>query len=164
VTQQLKLDRIPVLLVGARPIESTLLGPEAASQAWLVPLVQSSTRSSVSDVDGPFVLGALTDWSRVENADANPTIARTRIGLVGTVEMAANQFIDRFGNLTFATGLVSWVAIQDDVIAAMRDPAGVRKLPLVEDDRSRVVRRAVVYPSLATSAGFVVMWRRARRG
>lgn len=164
VTEQLQLDRIPVLLVGSRPLDSTLLGPEAASQAWLVPLVQSSSRSSVGDVDGPFVLGALTDWSRVENSDANPTIARTRIGLVGTAEIAANQFIDRFGNLAFATGLVSWVAIEDDVIAAMRDPAGVRKLPLVEDDRSRIIRRAVVYPSLATSAGFIVMWLRARRG
>jgi hypothetical protein len=164
VTRELKLDRIPVLLVGSRPIESTLLGPEAASQAWLVPLVQSSTRSSIGDIDGPFVLGALTDWSRVENASSNPTIARTRIGLVGTVELAANQFIDRFGNLTFATGLVSWVAIEDDVIAASRDPAGVRKLPLVEDDRSRIIRRAVVYPSLGCGAGFLLMWRRARRG
>lgn len=169
VTAGLRADRIPVLLVNPRPLESTLLGPEAADQAWLVPLVQSSSHSELVDAGedeypGPYVLGALTDWSRVERADSNPTIARTRIGLVGTVDLASNQFIDRFGNLTFATGLVSWVAIEDDVIAAARDPVGVRKLALVEDDRARVVRRSVVYPALLGAFGFVATWRRMRRG
>ena len=152
-------------MVSPRPIESTLLGPEAAAQAWLVPLVQSSTRSELDeDQPGPFVLSALTDWSEVENASSNPTIARTRIGVVGTVDLAANQFLDRFGNLTFATGLVSWVAIEDDIIAAARDPVGIHRLALVEDDRARLVRRAVVYPSVAGAVGFGIMLLRLRRG
>jgi ABC-2 type transport system permease protein len=164
VTKGLRAQRIPVLLVSSRPIESTLLGPEAASRAWLVPLVESSSRGDDGRREGRFVLAALTDWSRVENSSGDPAIARTRIGVVGTAELGANQFIDRFGNLTFATGLVSWVAIEDDIIAAARDPVGVTKLALVEDDRARLVRRAVVYPALIGAAGFGAMLLRARRG
>jgi hypothetical protein len=165
VTTALRQSHIPILLVGTQRLESTVLGPEAAQQAWLVPLVESSTRSDDSDgAEGPFVLAALTDWSRVADSAAGPEIARTRIGVVGTADLAANQFIDRFGNLTFATSLVSWVGVENDIIAASRDPSGIRKIAITEDDRARLIREAIAFPAVLGAVGFAFALGRARRG
>src|SRR5439155_756469 len=63
VTVDLKAQTIPTLLVGALPVESVGIGPEKADSAWLTPLLQTSSQSSLADGSkGPFVAGALTDW------------------------------------------------------------------------------------------------------
>lgn len=165
VTSELRHSHIPILLVAAQQVVSTTLDPSAASQAWLVPLVQSSSRSSNDDGSrGPFVLAAITDWSRVAQSAAGPEIARTRIGVVTTAEVAANQFIDRFGNLTFMTTLVSWVGVENDIIAAARDPSGILKLAITEGDRARLIREAIAYPASFGAAGFLFALIRLRRG
>src|SRR6185369_10696384 len=62
VTVDLKGKTIPTLLIGALPVESVGVGPEKADGAWLTPLLQTSSQSSLADgTKGPFVAGALTD-------------------------------------------------------------------------------------------------------
>jgi hypothetical protein len=132
--------------------------------AWLTPLVQSSSRSEVPDgTTGPFVLGAITDWSRIDEREGGPELSRTRIGVVGNVEFATNKYLLRFGNGTFATQLVSWVAIENDIVAAARNPGGATKLALTQEDRGRLVRSAVVAPSAVTLVLFVLALLRLRR-
>jgi hypothetical protein len=179
VTTELSRRSIPLLFVGAQPVESALLGLEGEEAAWLTPLVESSSASSLVEgstdsagstdasttVDGPFVLGAITDWSRIQaGPDDNPEIARTRIGVVGTAEVAANQFIGRFGNTAFATNLVSWIAIENDIIAASRDPGGVQRIALTQSNRNELIREAIVIPALVPLLVCAAMILRVRRG
>ncbi|MDQ1492516.1 MAG: gliding motility-associatede transport system auxiliary component [Actinomycetota bacterium] len=174
VTVDLKARTIPTLLVGALPVESIGVGPEKADGAWLTPLLQTSSQSSLADgTKGPFVAGALTDWSRVDQSKpggsgvspggAAPVLSRTRIGVVGSADLASNTFLGRFGNSTFAGQLVSWVAIENDIIAASRDPGGPAKLALTQTDRGRLVRRAIVAPGGLTSVAFALALLRLRR-
>ncbi|MDE0668191.1 MAG: ABC transporter permease subunit [Acidimicrobiia bacterium] len=165
VTVSLARDNIPVLLVAAQPVESALVGLAFEDQAWITPLVQSSSQSRLADGDeGPFVLALITDWSSVEQQPQGLEIARTRIGVVGTVEVAANGHFDRLGNGEFSTRLVSWVARQDDLISAMRPVRGVPRLVLTEDDRGGYIRNAIVFPALAAFALLLFTLRRSRAG
>ena len=165
VTVSLSRDNIPVLFVAAQPVESALLGLEFEDQAWISPLVMSSSRSSLADGGaGPFVLALISDWSSVEGEAQDLEIARTRIGVVGTVEVAANGYFDRLGNGEFSTRLVSWVARQDDLISAMRPVRGVPRLVLTEDDRGGYIRNAIVFPALAAFALLLFTLRRSRVG
>ena len=165
VTESLSRDNIPLLLVAAQPVESALVGLAFEDQAWISPLVTSSSRSSLADgTEGPFVLALITDWSSVEGEPDDLEIARTRIGVVGTVEVAANGYFDRLGNGEFSTRLVSWVARQDDLISAMRPVRGVPRLVLTEGDRGGYIRNAIVFPALAAFALLLLTWRRSRAG
>lgn len=166
VTNELKDLGIPLLLVGAQSVESALLTSTKGSQAWLSSLVESSTKSSLDDkTKGPFVLGAITDWSQVDAGAAGvPVLARTRIGVLGTDEVASNHFIGQFGNLTFSTKLVSWVGVENDIIAAIRDPSAVTKIALTPDDRGSLIRWAIVVPGAAALLLFGVCLLRTRRG
>ncbi|MCY3561648.1 MAG: Gldg family protein [bacterium] len=165
VTVSLARDNIPVLLVAAQPVESAIVGLAFEDQAWITPLVQSSSQSRLADGDeGPFVLALITDWSSVEEQPQGLEIARTRIGVVGTVEVAANGHFDRLGNGEFSTRLVSWVARQDDLISAMRPVRGVPRLVLTEDDRGGYIRNAIVFPALAAFALLLFTLRRSRAG
>ncbi|HET9770146.1 MAG TPA: DUF4350 domain-containing protein [Acidimicrobiia bacterium] len=164
VTVDLKAQSIPTLLVGALPVESVGVGPERADGAWLTPLLQTSSHSSLADgTKGPFVAGALTDWSRVDASTVGPALSRTRIGVVGSADLASNTFLGRFGNSTFASQLVSWVAIENDIIAASRNPGGPAKLALTQRDRGRLIRRAVVAPGGLTAVAFGLTLLRLRR-
>lgn len=165
VTVSLARDNIPVLLVAAQSVESALVGLGLEDQAWITPLVLSSSQSSLADgVRGPFVLALISDWSRVEEQPQGLEIARTRIGVVGTVEVAANGYFDRLGNGEFSTRLVSWVARQDDLISAMRPVRGVPRLVLLEEARGRYIRNAIVFPALAAFALLLMALRRSRAG
>ena len=165
VTVALSRDNIPLLLVAAQPVESALVGLAFEDQAWITPLVLSSSESSLADgTRGPFTLALITDWSSVEGDPADLEIARTRIGVVGTVEVAANGYFDRLGNGEFSARLVSWVARQDDLISAMRPVRGVPRLVLTEDDRGGYIRNAIVFPALAAFALLLVTLRRSRAG
>ena len=107
--------------------------------------------------------GAVTDWSRVDQSKVGPALSRTRIGVVGSADLASNTFLGRFGNSTFAGQLVSWVAIENDIIAASRDPGGPAKLALTQNDRGRLIRSAIVAPGALTSVAFGLALLRLRR-
>lgn len=174
VTVDLKARTIPTLLIGALPVESVGIGPGKGDGAWLTPLLETSSQSSLADgTTGPFVAGALTDWSRVDQSPGGPgappgkggglALSRTRIGVVGSADLASNTFLGRFGNSTFASQLVSWVAIENDIIAAARNPGGAAKLALTQDDRGRLIRRAIAAPGGVTSVAFTLSLLRLRR-
>ncbi len=121
-----------MVLTNALPV----VGSEAARERnAFIELVRSSPKSWTGDGadgrrDGPFTLAALADWSRIDGGDEKPTIARTRIGVVGTSEVVTNGLFDMFGNREFSTALVQWVAQEDDLLAAGRPPTGFAKVVL----------------------------------
>jgi hypothetical protein len=156
---------IPVVLTNARPVE----GDEAARERQaFVELVRSSPKSWIGEGatrrEGPFALAALVDWSRIEGGDDSPSIARTRIGVVGTAEVLTNGLFDMFGNRDFATALIQWVAQEDDLLAAGRPVNGFTKVILTEAQKERLVRQGIVFPALAVLLPLPWAALRLRRG
>ncbi|HEY4409944.1 MAG TPA: Gldg family protein, partial [Acidimicrobiia bacterium] len=109
--RRLNEQGIPVVLTNALPVQAS---QDARDRNAFIELVRSSKQSwSGQGVDrrqGPFALAALADWSHLGGTDHEPTIARTRIGVVGTAEGITNGLFDMFGNREFGTALVQWVA------------------------------------------------------
>jgi ABC-2 type transport system permease protein len=159
--RDLKRAGIPVLLADPRPLERAV-APTGSPAGAVAPLVSSSSHSEIpgSPLKGPFVLAALVDDSHV----TTDGIHVTRIGVVGTSGLASNRLLDSFGNRTFATGLVQWVAREADVISAGRDFGGVHKIVLTDSRRDHLVRAGIVFPSLAFLVPFPVALLRLRRG
>ncbi|MEW6475043.1 MAG: Gldg family protein [Actinomycetota bacterium] len=156
---------IPLVLTNTRPVQ----GDEAARERQaFVELVRSSPKSWIGEGDsrreGPFPLAALVDWSRIDGGKDSPSIARTRIGVVGTAEVLTNGLFDMFGNRDFATAMIQWVAQEDDVLAAGRPVNGFTKVILTEAQKERLVRQGIVFPALAVLLPLPWAVLRLRRG
>jgi hypothetical protein len=167
ITRGMLVKRIPTVFVNANPIARNL---QSSEEGWLTPLVQSSKQSWTEQdgkraQDGPFVLGAIVDWSRVQGDRlGDASIARTRIAVLGSADVASNRFVDLFGNADLVTGLLQFVGQENDVIAAGRDPGGVYKLVLTSAQKADVVRRGIVLPSIAVILPVPLALWRLRRG
>ena len=163
--RRLHQQRIPVVLTNAVAV----VGSEAAQERnAFIELVRSSPKSwtgpEADRRDGPFTLAALADWSRIDGGDANPSVARTRIGVVGTAEVLTNGLFDMFGNREFSTALIQWVAREDDLLAAGRPATGFAKVVLTAAQKDRLVRQGIVFPALAVLLPLPWTVRRLRRG
>ena len=174
-TEGLDDQETPVVVTGAVPVEATAgFDEDEDDGTHLTALVRSSPKSWVdpapgSTTDGtrlrgPFVLAAVVDRSRVTGAVEQPAIARTRIGVMGSVEMAANRAIEMLGNREFVTAVVQWVARQDDLIAAGRVPGGFYKLVLTESQKNRLIRQGIVVPAAVVLVPLPFALLRLRRG
>jgi ABC-type transport system involved in cytochrome c biogenesis permease component len=162
-TRALKRDGIPTLWVRPQPVELAISLPEEASVNSLVASSSYSRRDG--GTHGPFSLAALADWSGVTHGPAGEaTIVRTRIGVLGSAEVATNRFLETFGNRNLVTGLIQWIARDDDIISAGRAFGGVNKVLITGEQRRHLVRSAVVLPSLAALVPLPVALLRLRRG
>ncbi|MGH9000731.1 MAG: DUF4350 domain-containing protein [Acidimicrobiia bacterium] len=160
---RLDQSEISVVLSNSAPVEPAVLDLE--SDTSVSPLVRSSEASWVSEGgDGPFILAAGVDDTRVVRDGAEPDLARTRIGVVGTAEVATNRFIDYLGNRGFLTALVQWAAQESDIVSANRDPGGFTKLVLTEADKDGLVQKGIVLPTLAALVPLPVALLRLKRG
>ena len=83
---------------------------------------------------------------------------------VGSVEPATNRLLGAFGNHDLVSGLVQWIARDDDLIASGRSFGGVDQLLLTSADRRYLVRSGVVLPTVAAAVPLPVALRRLRRG
>jgi ABC-type uncharacterized transport system involved in gliding motility auxiliary subunit len=97
-------------------------------------------------------VAALADWSKLAGSKDRPAIARTRIGVVGSAELATNRVFDLLGNRQFVSSLVQWVAQQDDLISAGRPAVGFDKIVLTAAQKNRLIRSGIVIPTI----GFLV--------
>jgi hypothetical protein len=169
ITEKMLVDRIPTVFANTTALSrATQVGPEG----WLTPLIQSSDRSWTEEspggarTQGPFVMAAIVDWSRIQGRDLpDASIARTRIAVFGSADVGANRFVDLFGNADLVTGVIQFVGKANDVIAAGRDdPGGAYRLVLTSAQKADVVRRGIVFPSVAVLLPFPVTWWRLKRG
>jgi hypothetical protein len=86
------------------------------------------------------------------------------IAAVGSVEPATNRLIDAFGNRDFMSGLIQWIARDDDLIASGRSFGGVDQMLLTSADRRYLIRSGVALPAIAAAVPLPVALRRQRRG
>jgi ABC-type transport system involved in multi-copper enzyme maturation permease subunit/ABC-type uncharacterized transport system involved in gliding motility auxiliary subunit len=169
-TLRLREQELPVVFVNSAPVAE--VGGDG--DGHVSPLVLSSHKSwltaapggprTTSD-EGPFALAAIVDQSRLTSGDGGaPAIDRTRVGVVGSVEVAANRGIELLGNGDFVFALVQWVARDDDVVAAVRPSSGLYKLVLTEGQRNRLIRQGIALPSLLVLLPLPLALLRIRRG
>jgi ABC-type transport system involved in multi-copper enzyme maturation permease subunit/ABC-type uncharacterized transport system involved in gliding motility auxiliary subunit len=170
-TLRLREHNLPMVFVNAAPVAETA---GAEHDGHVSPLVLSSGQSWLTATpggpragadEGPFTLAALVDHSRVtETGDAPLAINRTRVGVVGSVEVAANRGVELLGNGDFMLALLQWVARDDDLVAAVRPSTGLYKLVLTEGQRNRLIRQGIVLPSLFVLLPLPLAILRLKRG
>ncbi len=170
-TLSLREHDLPVVFVNSAPVVER---EGAGEDGHVSPLVLSSAKSWLTTApggpragaeEGPFMLAALVDHSRVaEGGGASPTINRTRVGVVGSVEVAANRGVELLGNGDYMLALVQWVARDDDLVAAVRPSTGLYKLVLTEGQRNRLIRQGIVFPSLVVMLPLPLALLRLKRG
>jgi hypothetical protein len=165
-TLRLRERDLPVVFVNSAPVVGT---PGAEEDTHVSPLVLSSPKSWLAATpggpraggdEGPFTLAALVDRSRVTEG----AIDRTRVGVVGSVEVVANRGLELLGNGDFMLALVQWVARDDDLVAAVRPSTGLYKLVLTEGQRDRLIRQGIVFPSLVMLLPLPLALLRLKRG
>ncbi|HET9770092.1 MAG TPA: Gldg family protein [Acidimicrobiia bacterium] len=171
-TLRLREQELPVVFVNSAPVAE--VGGDADGDGHVSPLVLSSDKSWLAAApggprstpdEGPFALAALVDRSRLAGGAGDaPAIDRTRVGVVGSVEVAANRGIELLGNGDFVFALVQWVARDDDVVAAVRPSSGLYKLVLTEGQRNRLIRQGIAFPSLLVLLPLPLALLRLRRG
>lgn len=168
-TLALRERGLPVVFVNSAPVTRT--GEDG--DAYVSPLVLSSAKSWLAATpdgprlgrdDGPFTLAALVDASRVTDAGGQVGIDRTRVAVVGSVDVAANRGLELLGNGDFVLALVQWVARHDDLVAAVRPTTGLYKLVLTEGQRNRLIRQGIAFPSLAVLLPLPFALLRLKRG
>ena len=165
----LDTDGVPVVLTNTLPIR-TLVADDSRTAPHVTPLVQSSRRSQAGTgaagetARGPLTLAAAVDASRVEGHGAAARIVRSRIGVVGTAEVATNRFSSSLGNRTLVTALVQWAGQANDIVSAHRAPGGAAKLTLTSAQKRDVVQRGIVLPTLAILIPLPLTLLRLKRG
>lgn len=163
---RLREQALPVVLVNAVAVERS----EGSDDINVSPLVRSSPKSWVAappgqHLKGPFLVAADSDRSRLVGADEeHPSVARTRIGAVGSVDVMSNRVLEILGNRDFVVSLVQWIARSDDLVHALRPPSGFYKLVLTEAQKHRLVREGIVLPAVAVLLPLPLSVRRIRRG
>jgi hypothetical protein len=170
VVARLDTDGVPVVLTNAVPVHPSAPPPDPGTGPHVTPLVQSSPKSQAAAgpgadrADGPFVLAVAADASRVVGEGTAARIVRTRLGVVGTAEVATNRFLSYFGNRVLLGGLVQWAAEENDIVSAHRTPGPAAKLTLTNAQKRDVVRRGIVLPALAVLVPLPFTLLRLRRG
>lgn len=168
-TLALREHGLPVVFVNSAPVVET----GEHQESHVSPLVLSSPKSwlaaapdgvRVGGHEGPFALAVLADHSRLGDGGDQPAVNRTRVGVLGSVEVAANRGVELLGNGDFMAALVQWVARDDDLVAAVRPSTGLYKLVLTEGQRNRLIRQGIVFPSLLVLVPLPVALLRLKRG
>ena len=165
VTTALAAADRPTLVVGAQEIAvhgEGGAGPDASGDS-VTPLLQTSSGAWVGDATDRVArrtLAVAIDRSAVVGREQS----RTRVAVVGSVEVGANRFLPRFANNALVSSMLQWTAAEPEILGAGRDPGGVRKIDITGADQSDIVRRAVVFPALAAIVPLPVMIRRLKRG
>jgi hypothetical protein len=162
VTRNLKRYRIPVLLTGTAAVSARSRAIDAGEA--IVMLRSSEGSRDGSGQPGPFPLAVMGDVSRLAQTPSGPAVARARIAVVGTADVAGNDYLGVMGNEEFTTALVEWIARPEDIVAAAHAPGGVDKVVFTEGRRDRIVRSSVILPTLAPLPLLLVTLRRRRRG
>jgi len=113
------------------------------------------------DTGGPITIAAAVDVSRIESESA---IARTRIVVVGDVDFATPPFAAAAANGRFLQQIVSWLALDDDLIPLSSNLPLDRPLTLT-DARVTYARLLGVgaIPALLLLGGAIVWAVRRRR-
>jgi len=165
VTRRLAPIVLPVVqgvVADPRPDEPGLTVTELATtseQSYLERNPVTPSFDEGEDVAGPVPVAVAADRSRVDGAD----VRRTRVVVVGDVDLAADDAVGEAGNAQLLRQAVAWLTESEDLVAISPNLPADRPLRLT-DARLAYARllTAAVVPALLLLAG-VLVWA-VRRG
>jgi ABC-type uncharacterized transport system involved in gliding motility auxiliary subunit len=143
------------ILVESSP-ESYLIDPRTGSRKQ-----DEKTKQEIPKQ--PYPIAALTFASEISGEGTDAAQASTRIGVLGTADMATNRYQKTAANQDLFVRLVQKVAQDDDIVSAYREIGQDASFTITGDQRRTLIRQTVVLPSLAAMV-FVpfVLWRLKR--
>ncbi|MGQ0624356.1 MAG: Gldg family protein [Sporichthyaceae bacterium] len=171
VVDVLNNDDTPVVFANALAVRRTGVGldPEGPQ---LAELVMSSTESFRVDARGTripeskaaYTLAGSLFAGEITGEGEQLAASSTRIGILGSADVASNRYQRAFGNQEFVIRLLQETAGTDPIITAFREVGENSQFVMTGEQRTALIRQTVVLPSAAALI-FVpfVLWR-LRRG
>ncbi len=156
-SNSLALNKIPTAAGGDPPVTA---------------LVQSSPESYFVGPDGKelprtkavYTLAGLADVGELIGEGTGATLTSTRVGVLGSSEVASNQYQKSFGNQEFFIRLLQYVAQDDVIVSAYREVGASSQFTITGDQRTSLIRKAVVTPALAALIFVPFVLFRLKRG
>lgn len=140
-------------------------GPQIAA------LVQTSPQSyrvdqqdqRIADTEAVYTVAGFTRASEVAGEGTGATLTSTRVGVLGSADVATNRYQKSFGNQEFLIRMLQYIAQDDIIISAYREVGESSQFNVTGKQRTTLIRQTVVLPSLAALV-FVpfVLWRLKR--
>jgi ABC-type uncharacterized transport system involved in gliding motility auxiliary subunit len=133
---------------------------ESSPQSYLI---DPKTEKRLSKDAQPYAIAAITDDREISGSGTDSKLSSTRIGVVGSADMASNRYQKTAANQEFFIRLVQKVAQDDELISAYREIGQNATFTITGDQRRTLIRQTVVLPGLAALV-FVpfVLWRLKR--
>ena len=133
---------------------------ESSPQSYLI---DAKTDKRLSKDSQPYAIAAITNAGEVAGEGTNASLTSTRIGVIGSADMATNRYQKTVANQDFFIRLVQKVAQDDEIISAYRDIGQNATFTITGEQRRSLIRQTVVLPGLAALV-FVpfVLWRLKR--
>lgn len=164
-------DDSPVVFANTLAIEKLVAdnqdeGPQVSVLVESSPqsyLVDSKTNKRLTKDTQPYAVAAITNAGEVQGLGTDAKLASTRIGVIGSADMASNRYQKTAANQDFFIRLVQKVAQDDDIISAYREIGQNATFTITGEQRRTLIRQTVVLPGLAALV-FVpfVLWRLKR--
>ncbi len=165
-------DDTPVIFANSLALEKTAAA-EVEDGPTITPLVMSSPESylvepktgkRLSNEKDQYDMAAVANLTELTGQGENATLGSTRIGIVGSADVASNDYQKSFGNQEFFIRLLQNIAQDDAIVSAYREIGESSKFAITGEQRRTLIRQTVVLPGLAAMI-FIpfVLWR-LRRG
>ena len=171
VVDVLDHDKTPVIFNNSEAVDKVPGFGDQGGGPQLTQLVQSSPRSYKVDANDKtlpnttkaYTLAALSDSTQIEGNGTQAVQYGTILGAVGSADVASNEYQKSFGDQEFFIRLLQQVARSNDIVSAFRDIGENSQFNITGPQRSSLIRKTVVLPSLAALI-FVpfVLWRLKR--
>ncbi len=172
IVDVLDADDTPVVFANTYPIEKTSAAGAADEEGpQFTKLVDSSQKSYEVDDDNKKIknsekehtLAALVVASDLRGIAKDAELTSARIGLLGSADVAINDYQNAFGNQELFIRMVQYVAEDDAIVSAYRDPGANSEFKVTGEQRRTLIKKTVVLPALAALI-FIpfVLWRLKR--
>ncbi|HEX3612207.1 MAG TPA: Gldg family protein [Sporichthyaceae bacterium] len=171
VVDVLDHDKTPVIFNNSQAVDKVPGFGDQGGGPQLTQLVQSSPKAYKVDANGKtlpntnkvYTLAALSDSTQIQGNGTQAVQYGTILGVVGSAEVASNEYQKSFGDQEFFIRLVQHVARANDIVAAYREVGANSQFNITGPQRSSLIRKTVVFPGLAALV-FVpfVLWRLKR--
>lgn len=169
IVDVLSNDDTPVVFSNTVAIDRTSTGADGPQLASLVQTSPQAYRLTpagerLADSQAVYTIAGFLRAGELTGSGEEAVLASTRVGLLGSADVATNRYQQSFGNQEFVIRLLQFLAEEDEIVSAFREVGSNARFDVTGEQRNTLVRQAVVLPALAAFV-FVpfVLWR-LRRG
>jgi ABC-type uncharacterized transport system involved in gliding motility auxiliary subunit len=124
---------------------------------------REASYNPAKDLKGPLSL-AVAATKEVKPSTGGGQAAKSRIVVTGTSSFPVNAYFPLQGNGNLFLNMVSWLALDEDLISIRPKPPEDRRIVMSQSQMSMLRLITIfVLPGIALIAGIVVVWNRRRK-